>query len=178
MTAAAATNAIMAKLGDSSTEIGNVVKVITSIAEQTNLLASNATIEAARAGEMRTGFRRRGRRGERPRPGDGQGDRGHLAAGAGDPVRHRLGEEISRIIAQINDYQTTIASAVEETATTNEMSRSIGRRRQGRAVSPVSPRPRSPLKAQPAAGRFQHEVMEAGVAQGRAAAGPRQVTEF
>ena len=35
-------------------------------------------------------------------------------------------EEISAIIGQINDYQTTIASAVEEqTATTNEMSRSI-----------------------------------------------------
>ena len=31
-----------------------------------------------------------------------------------------------RIIARINDYQTTIASAVEEqTATTNEMSRSV-----------------------------------------------------
>ena len=38
------------KLGESSTEIGNVIKVITSIAEQTNLLALNATIEAARAG--------------------------------------------------------------------------------------------------------------------------------
>jgi methyl-accepting chemotaxis protein len=33
---------------------------------------------------------------------------------------------ISEVIARINDYQTTIASAVEEqTATTNEMSRSI-----------------------------------------------------
>ncbi|MEN3357127.1 MAG: hypothetical protein V7637_1109, partial [Mycobacteriales bacterium] len=35
--------------------------------------------------------------------------------------------QISRIIGQINDYQLTIASAVEEqTATTNEMNRSIG----------------------------------------------------
>jgi len=35
--------------------------------------------------------------------------------------------EIGRIIAKINDYQVTIASAVEEqTATTAEMSRSVG----------------------------------------------------
>ena len=34
---------------------------------------------------------------------------------------------ISEVIGQINDYQLTIASAVEEqTATTNEMSRSVG----------------------------------------------------
>jgi len=51
VSAAVTTTATVAKLGESSTEIGNVVKVITSIAEQTNLLALNATIEAARAGE-------------------------------------------------------------------------------------------------------------------------------
>jgi len=41
------TNRMIAKLGESSAEIGQVVKVITSIAQQTNLLALNATIEAA-----------------------------------------------------------------------------------------------------------------------------------
>src|SRR4029078_6886650 len=56
VTAAETTTATVAKLGDSSAEIGNVVKVITSIAEQTNLLALNATIEAARAGEAGKGF--------------------------------------------------------------------------------------------------------------------------
>src|SRR5690606_17455425 len=45
------TNETVSKLGASSQEIGEVVKVITTTAEQTNLLALNATIEAARAGE-------------------------------------------------------------------------------------------------------------------------------
>jgi methyl-accepting chemotaxis protein len=41
---------------NSSAEIGEVIKLITSIAQQTNLLALNATIEAARAGESGKGF--------------------------------------------------------------------------------------------------------------------------
>ena len=53
---AESTKRTISKLGESSIEIGKVIKVITSIAEQTNLLALNATIEAARAGEAGKGF--------------------------------------------------------------------------------------------------------------------------
>ena len=124
------TNETVAKLGTSSQEIGNVVKVITSIAEQTNLLALNATIEAARAGEAGKGFAvvanevkelaqetARATEDIARRVEAIQADTG----GAVDAIG-----EIATIIGSINDYQLTIASAVEEqTATTNEMARNV-----------------------------------------------------
>lgn len=126
VTVAERTNATVAKLGTSSREIGDVVRAITSIAEQTNLLALNATIEAARAGESGKGF------------AVVAGEVKELAqetSVATDDIGRRVEaiqaavsaiSEIAAIIAQINDSQTTIASAVEEqTATTNEMSRSV-----------------------------------------------------
>jgi methyl-accepting chemotaxis protein len=127
---ASSTNRTMTQLAASSKEIGNVVKVISSIAEQTNLLALNATIEAARAGEAGKGF------------AVVAGEVKELAqetARATEDIARRVEAiqvdaggavtaigEISAIIGSINDYQLTIASAVEEqTATTNEMSRGV-----------------------------------------------------
>jgi methyl-accepting chemotaxis protein len=128
---AQSTNETVAKLGTSSAEIGDVVKVITAIAEQTNLLALNATIEAARAGEAGKGF---------AVVASEVKDLAQETAKATEDISRRVETiqadtssavaaigEISQIIQRINDYQVTIASAVEEqTATTAEMSRSIG----------------------------------------------------
>jgi methyl-accepting chemotaxis protein len=47
---------VVAKLGEQSKEIGQIVDTISGIAGQTNLLALNAAIEAARAGEQGRGF--------------------------------------------------------------------------------------------------------------------------
>lgn len=47
---------VVAKLGERSKKIGQIVDAISGIAGQTNLLALNAAIEAARAGEQGRGF--------------------------------------------------------------------------------------------------------------------------
>ncbi len=124
------TNTTVAKLGDSSQEIGNVIKVITSIAQQTNLLALNATIEAARAGEAGKGFavvanevKELAKQTARATEDIGRRIEAIQAdtKGAVDAIG-----QISGIIGQINDIQSTIASAVEEqTATTAEISRNV-----------------------------------------------------
>jgi methyl-accepting chemotaxis protein len=51
-----ASSKVVAKLGERSKEIGQIVDAISGIAGQTNLLALNAAIEAARAGEQGRGF--------------------------------------------------------------------------------------------------------------------------
>lgn len=130
VTAAQGTSTTVARLGESSREIGDVVKAITSIAAQTNLLALNATIEAARAGEAGKGF------------AVVAGEVKELAqetARATENIANRIETirkdtddaieaivHVSTIITSIDDYQSTIAAAVEEqTATTNEMNRGV-----------------------------------------------------
>ncbi|MBU2665167.1 methyl-accepting chemotaxis protein [Actinoplanes bogorensis] len=130
VTVTAVTSATMNKLGESSAEIGNVIKTITAIAEQTNLLALNATIEAARAGDAGKGF---------AVVASEVKDLAQETARATEDISKRVEaiqsdtsgavaaiEEISIVIERISDFQTTIASAVEEqTATTAEMNRSV-----------------------------------------------------
>ena len=50
------TNEAMGRLGATSEDVGQVIKLIAAVARQTNLLALNATIEAARAGDAGKGF--------------------------------------------------------------------------------------------------------------------------
>ncbi|UFN43029.1 methyl-accepting chemotaxis protein [Nocardioides okcheonensis] len=127
---AESTNATVAKLGDSSAEVGNVIKVINSIAEQTNLLALNATIEAARAGEAGKGFAVVANEVKElaQETGKATEDIGRRIEAIQSDTEAAVAAiaEIAEIIGQINDTQATIASAVEEqTATTNEMSRNV-----------------------------------------------------
>jgi methyl-accepting chemotaxis protein len=120
----------MAKLSESSTQIGGVLKVISGIAEQTNLLALNATIEAARAGGLGKGF---------AVVANEVKELARQTAKATEEINLSIStiqtdtqgamtsiHEITNIINKINDISSLIASAVEEqAATTGEMGRSV-----------------------------------------------------
>ena len=130
------TNVTVAKLGQSSAEIGKVIKVINAIAEQTNLLALNATIEAARAGESGKGFAVVAHEVK---------ELAKETAKATEAIRQKVEaiqqdavesveaiKQIGMIIHQINDFQNTIASAVEEqSSAVNEIGRNVAEAARG-----------------------------------------------
>ncbi|MGY1771830.1 methyl-accepting chemotaxis protein [Blastococcus sp. SYSU D00813] len=130
VTVAENTTRTVGKLGDSSQEIATVVKLINGIAEQTNLLALNATIEAARAGEAGKGFavvasEVKELAQETARATEDISRRVEAIQADTAGAVEAIGQ-ISSVIGEINDFQATIAAAVEEqTATTNEMNRNV-----------------------------------------------------
>jgi methyl-accepting chemotaxis protein len=130
VTVAEDTTRTVGKLGDSSQEIATVVKLINGIAEQTNLLALNATIEAARAGEAGKGFavvasEVKELAQETARATEDISRRVEAIQADTAGAVEAIGQ-ISSVIGEINDFQATIAAAVEEqTATTNEMNRNV-----------------------------------------------------
>ncbi len=124
------TNTIISQLGESSMDIGNVIKVISSIAQQTNLLALNATIEAARAGEAGKGF---------AVVANEVKELAKQTAKATNDITKKIETiqsdsknavnaigEISIAIDKVNGYAGNIAASVEEQAsTTNEVTRIV-----------------------------------------------------
>ncbi|APJ03129.1 methyl-accepting chemotaxis protein [Silvanigrella aquatica] len=124
------TNKIITQLGESSKEIGNVIKVISSIAQQTNLLALNATIEAARAGDAGRGF---------AVVANEVKELAKQTAKATEDITNKItGIQtdskssidavtlISQSIEKLNSIATAIAASVEEqSATTNEVARIV-----------------------------------------------------
>jgi len=136
MKTAAETNTIVAKLGESSVGIGQVIKVITSIAQKTDLLALNATVEAARAGEVGAGF---------AVVANEVKELAKQTATATEDISRKIEAiqadaksavqaitSISEIVGHVNDISGTIATAVEEqSATTSEMARNISEAAKG-----------------------------------------------
>ncbi|MFB9446823.1 methyl-accepting chemotaxis protein [Dactylosporangium vinaceum] len=130
VTAVAGATRTITALGESSTGIGDVLKVISAIAGQTNLLALNATIEAARAGDAGKGFAVVAHEVK---------ELAQQTAAATEDIGRRVAaiqassaqagttvEQVRQIIETINEFQATIAAAVEEqTATTAEMQRNV-----------------------------------------------------
>lgn len=145
------TSGKIGKLGDQSTRISSIIKVIEEIADQTNLLALNAAIEAARAGEQGRGFavvadevRKLAERTSKAThevtqmidaiqeaAGSavegmiktvGQVDGGvELAQRAGDAI-HRIQVESGQVLGTVNDISTAL---VEQSKASNDIASNI-----------------------------------------------------
>lgn len=118
------------ELEEDVSNIGEIVKLITTIAEQTNLLALNATIEAARAGDAGKGF---------AVVASEVKNLANQTTQATDEITTRIAEiqgstarsvsaisSVSRVIEEMNEISSMIASAVEEqSAATREIAENV-----------------------------------------------------
>lgn len=124
------TSVTVGQLSAATAEIGEAVRTVTAIAGQTNLLALNATIESARVGEAGKGFAV-----VASEVKELAQQTAHFteeisakieAIRSGSDAAVAAITEISEVVAQVNDLQQAIASAVEEqSATTAEIGRSV-----------------------------------------------------
>ena len=145
------TSEVVAKLGQSSGERGNIVEVINGIADQTNLLALNAAIEAARAGDQGRGFavvadevRKLAEKTVRATKEIGSMiaaiqrdteravesmESGKQAVTAGKELAREAGESLSAILANVNGLtdmmQQITAASEEQTAVVDHINRDI-----------------------------------------------------
>lgn len=121
---------IIGQLTDAARAIGKVVETITDISEQVNLLSLNATIEAARAGEAGKGFTVVANeiKDLAKQTSDATMDIKEKIENIQHSSRTSLSsiEEISKVISDINEIVSTIATAVEEqSSATNEITQNI-----------------------------------------------------
>lgn len=111
-------SAAVRSLGQSAQDIGKVTETITSISNQTNLLALNATIEAARAGVAGKGF---------AVVATEIKELAKQTASATEDIKIKISdvqnstantvgdiERVMKVIHDISDIVTTIATAIEE----------------------------------------------------------------
>lgn len=124
------------ELGKAAMEIGKVTETINEISQQTNLLALNATIEAARAGEAGKGF---------AVVANEIKELAKQTATATEEIKNKIEGiqqstsktvteigQISKVIFDVNEFVSTIATAVEEqAATTREIAGSVAQASQG-----------------------------------------------
>jgi methyl-accepting chemotaxis protein len=124
------TSGQMDGLGQAAQGIGKVVETITEISEQVNLLALNATIEAARAGEAGKGFAVVANEIKELAKQTSEAtleikEKIENIQGSTDGTVEGI-NEISAVIANVNDIVGTIATAVEEqSAATKEIANNI-----------------------------------------------------
>jgi len=118
------------ELGKAAREIGKVTEVIADISDQTNLLALNATIEAARAGDAGRGF---------AVVANEIKELARQTAQATDEIKIRIEGiqnstsgtvaqilQISKVIHDIDEIVSSIATAVEEQSiTTNDIAGNV-----------------------------------------------------